>query len=539
MSTFDYIIIGAGSAGCVLANRLSEDPSVHVLLIEAGKKDSKMEIQIPAAFSKLFHSEFDWGYQSTPSPFSGDRRHFLPRGKVLGGCSSVNAMIYIRGNALDYDHWFDLGNQGWSYEEMLPFFKKGEGHVDGEHPFHGGNGLLTVSHLRDPMPTSHAFISAGEELAIPINPDFNGNYQEGLGFYQVTQRKGKRCSASDAFLKPIRSRPNLKILTRKTVTRILIEEGTAVGVEYREKHHVQQVRCTREVLVSAGAYNSPQLLMLSGIGPADHLKSHGIEVTLDLPGVGQHLQDHYIVPMVFHNRDKRTLENAERLPSLLNYLFWTEGPLSSNVAEAGGFIKTRKELPAPDIQFHFAPGYFFNHGLDRPKSGHGFSIGPTLLQPESIGSIQLQSADPLDAPLIDHNYLSDARDVETLKAGMKVAYEIAHSEAMSNFFDGYYLPNKHLESDRELDRHIRTQGQTLYHPTGTCKMGSDEMAVVDEQLRVHGVQHLRIVDASIMPQIVRGNTNAPTIAIAEKAAEMITSHAKQTETRPATMKTSG
>ncbi len=517
---FDYLIIGAGSAGCVLAHRLSEDPSVRVLLLEAGPADKARDIHVPAAFSRLFKTEYDWAYHSEPQQQVNRRRMFLPRGRVLGGSSSINAMIYIRGNRLDYDHWAALGNRGWGYDDLLPYFKKSERQGQLRDSFHGLDGLLSVNDLRDPHPVTQAFVDAAEEMGFARNPDFNGAQQEGFGQYQVNQEKGKRHSAAAAFLTPILDRPNLEVRTGVQVRRILLEGKRAVGVEYQLPTHIQEVRARREVILAAGAYNSPQLLMLSGIGDPAELTKHNIEQKHALPGVGQHLQDHLIVPLSFRSQSKKTLDVAEKWPAMVDYLVWGEGPLSSNVAEAGGFVHTRDGLEGPDVQYHFAPGFFMNHGFDRPE-GYGFSFGPTLLQPGSKGAVRLQSADPLAAPRIDHQYFTDPEDLETLVRGFRLAMDFANTEALGRYLRSYYLPNKRLSQADEIRRHIREHVQTLYHPTGTCRMGDDDLAVVDDQLRVHGLQGLRVVDASAMPQIVRGNTHAPTVALAEKAADLI------------------
>ena len=521
---YDYIIIGAGSAGCILAHRLSEDPQVRVLLLEAGSQDRASAIRIPAAFSKLFRTRHDWNYHTVPQPFAGNRELYLPRGRVLGGCSAINAMIYIRGHRADYDHWASLGNRGWGYEEILPYFKRSEDQVHGADAYHGSGGPQPVQDLSEPFPLSRAFVAAAAELGFAENPDFNGAQQEGFGLYQVTQRQGRRVSTAEAFLKPIRHRANLTVMTDTPVRRILLDGSRAVGVEFDRPTHVQEVRARREIILTAGAYNSPQLLMLSGIGPGAHLQALGIPVKHDLPGVGQNLQDHLIVPMVFHNRQAQTLDEAESMTSLLKYLVWAEGPLSSNVAEGGGFIHTRPGLEGPDIQYHFAPGYFLNHGFDNPRRGHGFSLGPTLLQPESIGSLTLASPHAGAAPRIDHQYLQADADVQALMAGMETGFRIAQAQALRPYFKGYYFPDRRLTAPADLERHVRHHAQTLYHPVGTCKMGSDPLAVVDDQLRVHGLDGLRIADASIMPKIVRGNTAAPVMMIAEKAADLIRLH---------------
>ncbi|MDX2247252.1 MAG: GMC family oxidoreductase N-terminal domain-containing protein [Bacteroidia bacterium] len=518
---YDYIIIGGGTAGCVLAYRLTEDPNIRVLMVEAGGKDKSRLMRIPAAFSKLFKTEFDWNYSTPPQPHSANRSYYLPRGKVLGGCSNLNAMIYIRGNRKDYDYWEKMGNKGWSYADVLPYFKKSEFQTRGGNHYHGVNGPFPVTDLNERFPITDAFVEAGKELGYAFNPDFNGENQEGFGFYQVNQKNGKRFSVSDAFLKPALKRPNLTVLTNTPVRRIIIENHRAVGIEYQSPTHIQQVKAQKEIILTAGAYNSPQLLMLSGIGDANELEKNGIKPLQHLPGVGKNLQDHLIFPMVFHNKDTRTLENAEKLSSLFHYLIWGEGPLSSNVAEGGAFIHTRSGLEGPDIQFHFAPGFFMNHGFDTPPKGHGFSYGPTLLQPESVGEVSLSSDNPLAAPIIDHRYFSENSDLETLVAGFEVGRELVQTSALKKYFEGYFLPGRALRNKEEIRTHILRNAQTLYHPAGTCKMGTDEMAVVDDRLAVFGIEGLRVADASVMPKVIRGNTHAPVLMIAEKAADML------------------
>ncbi|MDP5171800.1 MAG: GMC family oxidoreductase N-terminal domain-containing protein [Bacteroidia bacterium] len=517
----DYIIVGGGTAGCVLANRLSEDPELSVLLIEAGPEDKKREIHIPAAFSELFKTDVDWAYESVSQPDAAGRKLFLPRGKVMGGCSSINAMIYIRGHRLDYDHWADEGNQGWSYDDLLPYFRKSESNARVHDQYHGSDGPLSIVDLHDALPLSHDFVKAATEAGAPANDDFNGEEQDGFGLYQVTQQHGKRMSAAVAFIKPIRGRKNLRIVTGAMVECLLWEGKKVVGVQLNRRGHVAWEKARQEVILAAGAYNSPQLLLLSGIGPAAHLQEMGIAVKSDLPGVGHNLQDHLIVPMVFDTYQQPTLQSAKSLKSIINYVMWSEGPLSSNVAEAGGFIRTRKGLPAPDIQFHFGPGYFYNHGFGIPTSGYGYSLGPTLLQPNSTGTVTLASPQPQAAPRIDHQYLADEEDLQTLVRGFQYGMKIADSPTMRKNFRGYHLPKKRLQEEGEIADHIRQTAQTLYHPTGTAKMGHDHMAVVDDRLRVKGVEGLRVVDASVMPNIVRGNTNAAVMVIAERAADLL------------------
>lgn len=406
----------------------------------------------------------------------------------------------------------------------MPYFKKSEHQTRGENAYHNVGGPFHITDLNERFPITESFVEAGKELGYEVNPDFNGEKQEGFGFYQVNQKGGKRFSAADAFLRPALSRPNLTVITHATVRRIMVENNRAVGIEYQLPTHIQQVRASREVILTAGAYNSPQLLMLSGIGDSNELQQAGIKPLVHLPGVGKNLQDHLIIPMVFHNKDHKTLENAESLTSLFHYLIWGEGPLSSNVAEAGAFIHTRSGLEGPDIQFHFAPGFFMNHGFDTPPKGHGFSYGPTLLQPESVGEIKILSDNPLQAPMIDHHYLSENIDLETLVVGYEVGLELVQTAALKKYFDGFFLPGRALRTKEEIRAHITRNAQTLYHPVGTCKMGRDEMAVVDDHLRVIGIEGLRVADASIMPKVTRGNTQAPVLMIAEKAADLILSN---------------
>lgn len=520
LNEYDYIIVGAGSAGCVLAGRLTEDPHANVLLLEAGGQDSRREIGIPAAFSKLFKSECDWAYFTEPQPHLHSRRLFWPRGKVLGGSSSINAMIYIRGHRADYDRWSELGNPGWSYEDVLPFFKKSECYQRGASDFHGEDGPLNVAELQYVNPISRAFVEAGLEIGLRRNDDFNGLTQEGVGLYHVTQRKGRRHSAADAFLKPALAHPNLSVRTHAQATRVLVEGTRAVGVEWLENGALHQARASREVILSGGAVNSPQMLMLSGIGPADQLRTHGIAVFADLPGVGQNLQDHMFLPVAYKCRRPVSLDQAETLPNLLHYLLFHDGPLASNVGEGGAFLSTRAGLAAPDLQLIFGPAFYLDHGFTRPP-GYGFTLGPTLIRPESRGHIRLRSGDALSAPEIQPNYLSAQGDLRLLVEGIKVCRRIAHGNAMDLYRGEESHPGAQVQTDAEIADYVRRSAETVYHPVGTCRMGNDASAVVDSQLRVRGVAGLRVVDASIMPVIVGGNTNAPVIMIAEKAAQLI------------------
>ena len=517
---YDYVIIGAGSAGCVLANRLSEDPNSRVLLLEAGVADEAQEIHIPLAFSQLFKTPLDWAYYTEAEPHLADRKLYWPRGKMLGGSSSINAMIYMRGNRADYDQWSSLGNQGWDYESVLPYFKKAENQEDGPSEYHGVGGPLNVANLRSPNPMTQAMIEAGKEVGLEANADFNGPTQEGVGLYQVTQKGGMRFSSAKAYLHPVIDRPNLTVETNAQASRILFEGQRAVGVDYLQNGETKQAQVSQEVIVSSGAINSPQLLMLSGVGPAQHLREMGLEVVEDLPGVGQNLQDHPAIMVLYESTQPVSLINGMTEAGMQEFAATQTGPLTSNVGEGGGFVKTYPEAPMPDIQFHFAPTYFMEHGFANPE-GHGFTIGPTLLHPESRGSIRLRSTDPLDSPAIQGNYLDSERDMKSMVDGLKLAREIGQAAALEAFGGAELFPGPKYQTDEELAQFVRERAETLYHPVGTCKMGHDEMAVVDDHLRVRGLTGLRVVDASVMPTVPGGNTNAPTIMIAEKAADMI------------------
>lgn len=517
---FDYIIVGAGTAGCVLASRLSEDRKTRVLLLEAGGPDRKKEIRIPLAFSKLFRSEIDWNYSTEPEPHLANRRLYWPRGKVLGGSSSMNAMIYIRGNPADYDHWRELGNANWGFTDVLPYFKRAENQHRGASEFHGAGGPLDVSDLREKHPLSRAFVAAAEETGFSRNDDFNGASQEGVGFYQVTQRRGRRWSAADAYLRPALHRRSLKIEPRAQVSEILFDKNRAIGVRYFQGGALNEARAAREVILAGGTINSPQLLMLSGIGPADSLRKLGIEVIADLPGVGTNLQDHLVMVVEYECTKPITLETAESLPNYLRFLLFGSGPLTSNVAEAGIFTKTRKDSRAPDLQILFGPCYYQKHGFD-PPSDHRYSIGPTLIAPRSRGTILLRSKNPLDAPMIRANYLAGDADMRVLVEGVKISRRIGGARAFAPYRGAETHPGIGVKSDEEIAGSIRATAETLYHPVGTCKMGTDAMAVVDPRLRVRGVEGLRVADASVMPEIIAGNTNAPVVMIAEKAADII------------------
>jgi choline dehydrogenase len=518
--TYDYIIVGAGSAGCVLAARLTEDLRTRVLLLEAGGAGRVKEIRIPAAFSKLFKTAVDWNYATEPEPHLHNRRLYWPRGKVLGGSSAINAMIYIRGNRADYDSWRDLGNAGWGFVEVLPYFKKSENQERGASEYHGVGGPVNVADPRYVNPLTRTFLAAAEEIGIVGNPDFNGAEQDGAALYQVTQKNGARWGAANGYLEPARGRNNLAVVTGAHATRVLMEKGRAAGVAFLRDGAMEEARADSEVILAGGTVNSPQLLMLSGIGPVEELKAAGISAIHDLPGVGKNLQDHPMVSVGYLCTQKISLDGAETLKNFLRWLVWKNGPLASNVAEAGLFLRTRIGLAVPDLQLLFGPAYYRGHGLVRRKE-HCFGFGPTLITPESRGTISLRSNDPLDAPAICANYLSTDADLRTMIAGVRLARRLAHAKAFDAFRGEELHPGTAMKSDAEITDFLRNELETLYHPVGTCKLGVDELAVVDTRLRVRGIEGLRVVDASVMPRVPAGNTNAPVMMIAEKAAEMI------------------
>ena len=517
---YDYIIIGAGSAGCVLANRLTEDPRVSVLLLEAGGPDDKQAIHIPIAWLKLLKTAYDWAYETEPEPHMHNRKLYWPRGKMLGGTSSMNAMMYVRGNHQDYNEWAELGAQGWSFPEVLPYFKKMENHEIGATDWRGTGGPLNVAQQRSPNRLTNAFFQAAAEVGINKTDDFNGPHQEGVSYALVTQKGGKRFSAADAYLRPAMKRPNLTIRTNVLASRVLTEGKRAVGVEFQQNGKTEQERASREVILCGGAINSPQLLLLSGIGPADHLKALGIDVVSDLPGVGQNLQDHLASGVQYHCTQPISLANAEKLGNVVNFLLFKKGPLTSIVAEVAGFIKTKPDLPAPDLEILFAPAFFAEHGFANPP-GHGYTIGIVLLHPASKGSISLRSANPADPPRIQANYLTSENDIKVLIEGLKRCRQIGQASALAPYRGAEFLPGEEVKSDEELTEFLRSRSETLYHPVGTCKMGSDPLAVVDSQLCVMGIEGLRVADASVMPSIISGHTNAPSIMIGERASDFI------------------
>ncbi len=519
---YDYVIVGAGSAGCVLANRLSEDPSTRVLLIEAGGKDRSPNIKIPAAFANQFHTKLDWDFMTEPEPHVDHRPQYVPRGKSLGGSSSMNAMLYVRGRPLDYDGWAAQGAPGWSYADVLPYFKKSEDNARGASEFHGSGGPLRVSEQRSPRPLDTALLEACAAAGIPRIADYNGPEQDGASMFQVTQRNGRRWSTADAFLRPVRKRPNLEVRTKATVLGVELEGNRAVGVRVRSgRGREEVVRAEREVVLSAGAICSPQLLLLSGIGPADDLRQAGVPVRHDLPGVGRNLQDHPVLAMLWETTDQQSLYGADKPKSMAEWVLRRSGKLSSTVAEVVAFVRTRGGLPAADIEFHMGAAYFEDHGAEE-YDGHCMVIGPTLLTPKARGQVWLRSADPTDKPRIITNSLGPAEDLASMVAGMRLAREIADQSPLKEQIVKELKPGPEAVDDEDLAADLRRRMTLIYHPVGTCRMSdTDQAGVVDSQLRVHGLEGLRVADASIMPIIPGGNTNAPTIMVAEKAADLI------------------
>lgn len=529
MDSFDYIIVGAGSAGCVLANRLSANPTCRVCLIEAGPPDTSPLIHIPFGLLGLIREgRHNWGYNTQPQPALNGRQLYTPRGKTLGGSSSINAMVYIRGHQQDYDDWAAAGNPGWSWQDVLPLFLAHEHNERLTDAYHGQGGPLNVSAVAEPNPLTALFIKAGEELGFPVNPDFNGATQGGVGLFQVTQKNGRRWSAAKAFLTPVRERANLTVLTHALVRRVVIENGIAVGVEFEPagaSGERRRLHATREVILCGGAINSPQLLMLSGIGDQDDLSSHGIGCHHHLPGVGRNLQDHLDMTIIIREKTRHSIGVSPLfLPRLFRDLFryWTtrKGFLASNAAEAGAFLSVNGDLQRPDIQLHFIPALLRDHGR-KLTPGFGCTIHVCQLRPKSRGSIRLASADPRIAPHIDPGYLSNTEDMDTLLKGVKLTRQFFHTAAFSTAYAGDDSPRSDQQDDDALREDIRQRAETIYHPVGTCRMGNDALAVVDSQLRVHGIGRLRVADASIMPTLIGGNTNAPCMMIGEQAARYI------------------
>jgi choline dehydrogenase len=516
--TFDFVVVGAGSAGCVLAEGLSARHSVA--LIEAGAHDRGLAVAIPAAFKKLFRTGRDWQYESEPEPNAADRRLYLPRGKMLGGSSSMNAMIYVRGRPSDLETWVELGADGWGWDDVLPSFVAMERNSRGASVHHGVEGRLIVEDLRSPNGHTRRFIEAAVDCGHPVCLDFNVGTPEGVGLYQVTQRRGRRWSAADAFLRPALRRENVHLISPALATRVVLEGGRAIGIDYLRDGVVERAHARFEVILSAGAFGSPHLLQLSGIGDPSHLEGIGVETVVENRHVGRHLQDHPVVGVIQRSLAGGTLDDAERADELVKWLLTRRGRLTSNVAEAGAFLKSSHRLAEPDLQFHFGPVYFVDHGLS-PFQGHAFSLGALLLNPVSRGTVLAGSADPSRLPLVRGNYLSDPDEVAALVRGVEMAREILAASAFDDVRGEELLPGADVTSRDDLERFVRERVEMLYHPVGTCRIGRDGSGVVDSDLRVQGVEGLRVADASVMPRIVSGNTNATTMMIGARAVDKL------------------
>ena len=523
----DFVVVGGGSAGCVLANRLSDAPGCEVVLLEAGVRDSSPFIRMPAGYLRLMETgQVDWGYHTVPQKRCYNRTFYWPRGKVLGGSSSINGMVYVRGHASDYDRWAQLGNRGWSYSDVLPYFKRAETWEGGADSFRGGNGPLKTIGVKSYHPFARAWLEAGEQAGYPLTDDINGANQEGFGTLQSTIADGRRASTAYCYLRPALSRPNLSVITGALAKRVVVEGGRATGVEYIRNGKVETVRADSEVILSGGAINSPQLLQLSGVGDGDHLRALGIKVIHELKGVGQNLSDHVAVSMRQLSTQpislKSELNAFKAARSLVQWAIFKNGPAAHPGIQAVAFVKSRPDLVAPDLQYHFIMVLYGDHGRQRYKQ-HGFQPLINVQRPESVGSVMIRSADPTVAPAIDPNYLNSDEDVRLLREGIRIGREIIAQKAFDPYRGDELDPGPDVKTDAQLDEYVRRNCHTQYHPVGSCKMGIDPMAVVNPELKVHGLSGLRVVDASVMPVMVSANTNAATIMIAEKASDMILS----------------
>lgn len=522
---FDYVIIGGGSAGCVLANRLTEDSACRVLLLEAGSKDSNPYIHIPVGFAKMTTGPLTWGLKTAPQKHANNREIPYAQARVLGGGSSINAEIFTRGTPMDYDRWAnDEGCDGWAFKDVQKYFLRSEGNDTLSGEYHGTDGPLGVSNL-NPQPLTRAFVRSCQEMGMPYNPDFNGAVQEGAGAYQTTIRNARRCSAAVGYLRPVMKRKNLVVATGCLTNRILFTGNRATGVEYVQNGTIKTVRATSEVLVTSGAIGSPKLLMLSGIGPAEHLKSHGIDVVHDAAGVGQNLSDHFGIDIVYELQSATSLDKYNKLHWMvwagLQYALFRSGPVASNVVEGGAFWYADKHNETPDLQFHFLTGAGVEAGVPAIASGSGCTLNSYTLRPKSRGTVTLRSSNIMDTPIVDPNFISDPDDLRVSVEGVKASREIMNQPSMLKYVKREHFPGKDVRTQADFEAYARQFGRTSYHPVGTCKMGVDEMAVVDPQLRVHGLEGLRVCDSSIMPSLIGSNTNAPTIMIGEKASDLI------------------
>src|SRR5690349_6058509 len=522
-SRYDYIVVGAGAAGCVVASRLSEDPSTSVLLLEAGGRDWNPLIHMPVGFTKLTSPSVNWGFETVPQRQLNNREMWYPQGRTLGGSTSINAMIYIRGQREDYDRWAALGNDDWGYEQVLPFYRRAERNERLNDEFHGSDGAMNVTEQIQHNELSKAFVRAAQELGLRYNPDFNGATQDGVGYYDVTQRNARRESAATAYLRPARKRRNLTIVPHALGTKVIVENSRAVGLEYTVKGKPTKAYADAEVVLSGGAINSPRLLLLSGIGPADELSALGVPVVHDLPGVGKNLQDHMDVYLtaettpVSYNRSDRPLT---ALNVGLQYLLYRTGPVTASVCEAGMFVRSSDAVATPDIQMHCLPAFVIDHGRQRVE-GHGMTINTCNLRPRSVGSVSLRSADPSVPPAIDPNFLDDPHDWDIAIRGFEWGREMLATKAYAPYVKREHLPGAGVRTDAEIRAYVRQWAKTDYHPVGSCSMGTTDAAVVDQQLRVRGIAGLRVIDASVMPTLISGNTQAPSIMVGEKGAHHI------------------